>query len=164
MVYNTRSVTQNLLCAALTDQQPPKDYQLHVERRPDFLLVRVTGTNSAETVMQYLQDVYDECHRQDCFRVLIDEQLAGPRLDVSEVYSIASDGSMSAMGVYQAIAYVDQSMGEIRDFLENVAVNRGLPIRTFGSVEAAESWLSGQTEGSDEKTLFEEHNSRNRFR
>lgn len=144
----------------LTEQPIQKDYQLNIERRPEYLLIRVSGQNSPATVLQYLQDVRDECTRQDCFRVLIDEQLDGPRLDISEVFSIASEGAMSAMGIFQAIAYVDPKMGTAGDFAEDVAVNRGMPVRTFATIDEAECWILGQSEGAAEKTLFEDHNSR----
>lgn len=141
-----------------------KAYRLEFERRSNYLLVRVTGHNSAETVGQYLQDLKDECQKQQCFRVLIDEQLAGERLDVGEVFAIASDGAMDSMGLFQAIAYVEPKMGEMGGFAENIAVNRGMPVRMFATVEEADQWLTGQSEGSGEKTIFEEHNARNNYR
>jgi hypothetical protein len=141
-----------------------KTYQLEFERRSDYLLVRVTGQNTAETVAQYLQDLKAECHKHQCFRVLIDEQLEGKRLDIGEVFAIASDGAMDAMGLFQAIAYVEPKMGEMGDFAENAAVNRGMPVRMFATVAEADEWLTGQPEGSGEKTLFEEHNARSKYR
>ena len=140
------------------------DYQLEMEQRANYLFVRVSGQNSAETVNNYMQDIVRACEARACFRVLIDEQLIGDRLDTMEVFSLASDGAMRALGVFQAIAYVDQRMGQMAAFAETVAVNRGMPFKTFSSVAAAEEWLLRQNEAADGKEIFEKHNSRNPFR
>lgn len=71
---------------------------------------------------------------------------------------------MRSLGIFQAIAYVDPLMGEMAKFAESVAVNRGMPVKAFASVAAAEQWLLTQNDGADEKDLFEEHNSRDPFR
>jgi hypothetical protein len=71
---------------------------------------------------------------------------------------------MRALGIFQAIAYVDTRMGEMAAFAETVVVNRGMPFKSFSSVAAAEQWLLRQDEGSGEKGIFEDHNSRNPFR
>jgi hypothetical protein len=55
-------------------------YELAFARHPDYIHATVTGTNSRDAVMGYLEDVRRECVRQDCYRVLIEERLEGPRL------------------------------------------------------------------------------------
>jgi len=113
-------------------------------QRPTYLHATVTGTNSRESVQQYMDEVLAECQKQQCFRVLIEERLEGPRLDAMDVFAMASEGSMRALGVFEAIAYVDPQMGKMKDFAESVAVNRGLPISSFLSVGEAEQWLHEQ--------------------
>lgn len=130
------------------------DYQLTFEQHPEYLHATVTGTNDQESVMQYLRDIRAECKRLDCFRVLIDERLEGPRLAVDEVFTIASEGAMDAMGIFEAIAYVDPLMGQTADFAETVAVNRGMPVRFFDSVEAARGWLLEQVGKPDGQHIF----------
>jgi hypothetical protein len=129
-------------------------YQLTFERHPVYLHVTVTGTNEAESVMQYLREIRAECQRLGCFRVLIDEHLEGPRLAVDEVFTIASEGAMDAMGIFEAIAYVDPHMGQMADFAETVAVNRGMPVRIFDSVDAARAWLLEQVGKPDSRHIF----------
>ena len=114
------------------------------ELRPTYLHATVTGTNSRESVQQYMDEVLAECQKQQCFRVLIEERLEGPRLDAMDVFAMASEGSMRALGVFEAVAYVDAKMGKMKDFAESVAVNRGLPISSFFSVAEAEQWLQEQ--------------------
>ena len=70
---------------------------------------------------------------------------------------------MNALGIFQAIAYVDPRMGDMAKFAETVAVNRGLPVKSFSSIVDAEHWLLKQNSGTEEKKLFEDHNSRDPF-
>ena len=130
------------------------NYKVSFSRGPDYLHAHVTGQNSRETVLAYMDDVLAECRRRECFRVLIEECLDGPRLQALEVFSIASEGSMKVLGIFEAIAYVESNMGDLRDFVETVAVNRGMPIATFDTVADAESWLSAQRTAADEKKIF----------
>jgi hypothetical protein len=45
-------------------------------------------------------------------------------------------------------------MGDLGNFAETVAVKRGMPVRVFSSVTAAEHWLSAQEEGVREQDIF----------
>ena len=118
-------------------------YQVEFEMRSNFLVATITGTNSAHAVMSYLNDVLEECQKRDCFRLLINEQLEGPRLDVDDVFQIVSDGAMRAVGVLDAVAFVDPAMGDMAKFAEHLAVNRGMPVKAFDSLAEAEQWLEG---------------------
>jgi hypothetical protein len=52
------------------------------------------------------------------------------------------DESSRAVGVFQAIAYVDVNAGgDMMKFAENVALNRGIPVRLFATVAEAEKWI-----------------------
>lgn len=107
-----------------------------------------------ENVTAYLAEMREECQKRDCFRVLLEERLEGPRLGTMDVFKIASEGSIGVLGMYEAIAYVDVYAGDLLEFIETVAVNRGLPIATFTSVSDAEQWLRHQKSGSDEQYIF----------
>lgn len=129
-------------------------YELTFNQDSNYLHATVSGTNSRETVAAYMDEVLAECQRSNCFRVLIEERLEGPRLAAMDVFAISSEGSMKALGVFEAIAYVDEQMGELRDFVETVAINRGMPIATFATVEEAREWLTNQKSAADEKRIF----------
>jgi hypothetical protein len=130
-------------------------YQLEIERHPTYLHARVTGQNSADTVIQYMSDIKAECEKESCFCVLVEEKLEGKRLDEMEVFSLISQGSADALGFFEALAYIDARQEfEIAKFAESVAVNRGIPIAIFSSVEDAKNWLRHRSEGSDEQKFF----------
>lgn len=129
-------------------------YEVSFSERPGYIHALVTGENSRETVINYMEDILRECKSQECFRVLIEERLEGPRLQAMDVFTISSEGSMKVLGVFEAIAYVEEEMGEMRDFVETVALNRGLPMAAFSGVPEAESWLRQQSSAADEKRIF----------
>lgn len=129
-------------------------YKINFKQRSGYLQATITGENSIDAVAGYLSDILEECKQRDCYRLLIDERLEGPRLGVDEVYSVASEGAMNALGVFHAIAFVDEKMGQMAEFAENIAVNRGMPVRAFPTIGHAEEWLESLVEGPDEQGIF----------
>lgn len=118
------------------------DYQLTIHQKPGYLHVVVTGRNSAENVLRYLEDVVRECAARRCRTVLVEERLEGPRLGLPDVFRIASQGSVRHPGVIEAMAYVDvHAEGDAMKFAEDVAVNRAFPVKVFATVADAEHWL-----------------------
>ncbi|HET9331241.1 MAG TPA: hypothetical protein VFO23_11990 [Steroidobacteraceae bacterium] len=117
-------------------------FQVRIEARPTYLHFIVTGDNGPDSVAGYMEQVLRECTARQCFRVLIEERLEGPRLGTLQVFGLVTKGSERFRGVLQAMAYVDvNATGDLMGFAENVAVNRAVPVRVFASVAAAEEWL-----------------------
>lgn len=135
------------------------NYTVKFEKHPEFLQATVIGRNEANVVSAYLSEILAECKKLQCFRILIDERLDGARLDAGDIFDIASEGAQKALGVFQAVAYVEQNMGDMAEFAETVAINRGMPVRAFTSVQDAERWLVAQVEGEDEQFIFSEGDS-----
>jgi hypothetical protein len=118
-------------------------YELRITREPTYLHAVVTGSNDTDTVVRYFEELRRECIARRCYRLLVEERLEGPRLDTFAVYKIASEGSERARGLLHAIAFVDVNAdGKLMDFAETVALNRGLPVAMFATVEAARAWLT----------------------
>jgi hypothetical protein len=118
-------------------------YQLNIKQEPTFLHAIVTGTNDADSVARYLDELRRECIARQCYRLLIEERLEGPRLSTFPVYKVVSEGSERARGLMHAIAFVDVNAteGHLMQFAETVAVNRGLPLVVFPTVAQAREWL-----------------------
>ena len=120
-------------------------YQLKIIEKPTYLHAIVTGANTIENVMGYLQDLLRECEARQSFNVLIEENLTGRRLETWDVYQVASDSSAHARGIFKAVAYVDVNAGgDLMKFAETVANNRGVPLNVFATVAEAEQWLTGK--------------------
>ena len=124
-------------------------YQLKVEQKPGYLHFTVTGRNSPDTVAGYMQEVIQQVTARRCPRVLIEENLEGPRLGTMEVFTMVTAGAKRYHGLLEALALVDlNAEGGVMRFAEDVAVNRGIPVRVFGNVEGAEKWLLSHSAGA----------------
>jgi len=124
-------------------------YELKIEQKAGFLHCVVTGSNTAETVTRYMQEVMQQCAARRCARVLIEERLVGPRLGTMEVFTMVSSGSKRFHGLLEALAFVDVNADAgVMRFAEDVAVNRGIPVKVFRTVEGAEKWLQQHTRGA----------------
>jgi len=120
-------------------------YKLTIIQKPTYMHAIITGVNSRDNVECYLEDIRRECTTRGCSRVLIEERLEGPRLGTLDVFQIAADGSSRALGIFEAIAYVDvNAEGDMMKFAEDVAANRFLPVKVFSAVSDAEKWLLGE--------------------
>ena len=97
-----------------------------------------------------MEEVVRECTLRQCFRVLLEERLEGPRLGTLDVFEMVATGSTRFVRTLKAMAYVDVNAhsGEMMQFAENVAVNRAFPVRVFPTVLAAERWLEAEQQRS----------------
>jgi hypothetical protein len=130
------------------------NYKLTFNQKPSYLHVVVTGRNSRENVERYFEELRSECVARACVRVLVEERLEGPRLEALEVFEIVSQGSGEARGNFKAFAHVDvNAVGDLMQFAEMVAVNRGVPVIVFPTVADAERWLLNQDDkGADSQS------------
>ena len=121
-------------------------YQLKIEQKPGYLHFTVTGRNTRENVMGYMQQVMEECAARHCPRALIEENLEGARLGTMDVFTMVTAGAARFHGLLEALAFVDlNAEGGVMRFAEDVAVNRGIPVRVFRTVEGAQKWLLGDS-------------------
>lgn len=125
-------------------------YELTVEAKPGYLHIMVTGGNTRENVIRYMEEVVHECTLRQCFRVLVEERLEGPRLGTLDVFEMVATGSTRFLRTLKAMAYVDINARdqEMMHFAENVAVNRAFPVKVFPTVVAAERWLQAEQQQS----------------
>jgi hypothetical protein len=121
-------------------------YVLTFEQNHGWLRAVARGRNTPENVVGYLGAVLRECQARGCIDVLIEERLEGPRLGTLDVFEIASRQDKPWPGALRSIAYVDMNRGPgtLMQFAEDVAVNRGVPVRMFATVAEAEAWLRGR--------------------
>ncbi len=120
-------------------------YKLTIRPRATYLHAVVIGQNTKENVKEYLEELRGECLARNCFRVLIEERLEGPRLNTVDVFEIVMEASRKVHGMMTAIAHVDVNADpEMMHFAETVAVNRSLPVSVFRTVAEAEGWLQNR--------------------
>jgi hypothetical protein len=127
-------------------------YTLDAEKRGSYLYITVTGENSPDTVMAYLSEIRDLCIKYSCPNVLVVENLAGPSLSTFNVFDIISKVSESTSQVVRQVGYVDLNPNHDADrlkFAENLAVNRGVFVNIFQTIQEAEKWFERQADPGD---------------
>jgi len=124
-------------------------YQISIEQRPRYLYVTVHGENTSETILRYLADIREACLRLAQRNVLLVVELQGPGMSMLDVYKAVAAGFDSAAGTGIRAAYVDLLEHSVANMLlaENVAMTRGLPVRTFKDIGDAEAWLLAEGGG-----------------
>lgn len=117
---------------------------LSVEHNGRYLICRANGTNSVESVLEYMNGVHDAMERFACGKVLILENLEGPGLNLLEMYSILQNARKTILSKPHAIAYIDENpLHDHRSlkFAETVALNRFIYIKFFSQIDEASAWL-----------------------
>lgn len=130
-------------------------YQLAITVQEDYLHVRIEGDNTLQTVLDYTAELYLECMKRNCWKVLVEENLQGPAMSLIDVYQAASEASDKVQRP-ALMAFVDinpQHPQQNMEFAGKVALNRGLNIRVFANVPDAETWIrQAPTPSADEPT------------
>jgi hypothetical protein len=119
-------------------------YRISIERRAHYLYVSVAGESSTETIRRYVREIREACVQSGVFKVLAVVNLEGPGVSMLDLYKVVADGSDASAGIGMRAAYVE--LNPLRSdanmqMAENVALTRGIPVRTFRDVAAAEAWL-----------------------
>ena len=119
-------------------------YQLSIEQRPRYLYATVTGENTPETIRRYFAEIRQACARLGVFDVLVVANLHGPGVSMLDLYKVVAAESDEAAGTGIRAAYVELNpirSDENMRMAENVANTRGIRVRVFRDVSAAEAWL-----------------------
>lgn len=120
-------------------------YRLTSTRADRFLRFTVTGENTPETVAAYMEEVRALHARDPLPGILIEENLTGRGLGVSDIFSLVVRGVGESWSGLRAMAFVDGNpRHDAADMqsAENVAVNCGVNVRVFPDVAAAREWLA----------------------
>jgi hypothetical protein len=113
--------------------------------KQDYVHFIAEGENTIENTLHYLKEIHKESVANNYKRILIEERLEGLLLGTMDIYDIVSKASQDFFGSFSAVAYVDVKIDrKTISFVENLGVNRSLPLRAFSTVEKAEKWLTGK--------------------
>lgn len=117
-------------------------YQLTIEERPAYVYARVEGDLTPANALRFLEDAHAACVKSGRTSVLLDMQLRGA-MPTTSIYEVISQRAADGSKLHK-IAYVPYDSGDpsMAHFAETVAMNRGVNVRIFESVAAAEGWLS----------------------
>ncbi len=117
-------------------------YQLTIEEQPSYLYAKVSGTNSPENAVRFLEETYAACIERGYSAVLLEMNLSGPSLNLGSIFEVIVQRSTDGAKL-RKIAYVDASTSdpEKARFAEMVAKNRGVNVRLFQSLSDAKRWI-----------------------
>ena len=117
-------------------------YTLSIESKGSYLHATVTGENGRETVIGYFEEIRAICRTRDCYRVLVEERLTGPRFSFPELMQLAAEVTAQSGATFEALAYVDvfAEDDKVQQAAEQV-VEPGSAIGVFTTVHQAERWL-----------------------
>ena len=117
------------------------DYQFFAFPHPTYVHVRASGANTPANALRFLEEAHAACIARGCDSLLIEQSLDGPSLGAGGIFKLVQSRLDLALRL-RRIAYVDtRGRDEGRQFVENMARNRGVNIRAFPTIEDAQRWL-----------------------
>ena len=117
----------------------------------DLLTVKAEGVDdSLEEVREYGKAIVEACRANRCVRVLCDETDLEYRLGTMDTFESAAFIAEHAPHVARVAIVCGPDQFADASFWETVAVNRGLTVRAFEDVDAAEAWLGRQVGGEQQ--------------
>lgn len=116
--------------------------KLIFEVRSEYLYASIEGgIDSYEIALGYWRDITGELFQRNLKCVLVHESIVAELSD-TEIFRIASElREIGFSGVKIAILAIDPAHKSAIEFGALVGTNRGLRVRSFETVEAAEGWL-----------------------
>ena len=118
------------------------EYRLTTKERHGYLHASVVGQRTAENAQRFLRDAYEACVKKGYSALLLEMGLTGPPLDMASVFRVIANRAPDGAKL-RRIAYIEPSPTDLPAglFAETVANNRGVNVRLFKDLEAADRWL-----------------------
>lgn len=117
-------------------------YGVQVDPKGSYLHVTVTGQNGRETVIGYFEEIRTACRTRDCYRVLVEERLEGPRFSLADLGQLMAEVAASAGATFEALAYVDvNAESDAVQRLAGQVTQPGSSVGVFATVPDAERWI-----------------------
>ena len=117
-------------------------YTLTIDSKGSYLHAVVRGTNDRETVIAYFTELRAACAKRDCYRVLVEERLDGPRFPPEVLLPLMAEVVAPAGATFEALAYVDvMAVTDNVLRLASQVVQKGAKVGVFDTVAEAEAWL-----------------------
>ena len=121
---------------------PQKPYHITFEHRDGYLHVYVSGEeDSQEISLAYWMEIATYCQEHDVSRILVEEDFKTDNT-MLDTYEFISQGAASDFAKIK-IAFMDRHPEQTPTnlFGETVAKNRGIFVKIFTDLQAAEKWL-----------------------
>jgi hypothetical protein len=127
------------------------EYQLHLEKRNEYLYARPVGIRTRESVSVMATEILEACVEDRYARVMVDVRELKGRLGTLDSFTIVTEEFPKLLGKgLRRAAIVDRQISRTRGwFFETVARNRGFNLRMFTDLNAAHEWLAAGSNWKD---------------
>ena len=113
-------------------------YEVTVE--PGFIRVAVSRPVTAENIRQFCLEVPELARKSGVSKVLLDQRRIPSALNSMERFKYATEFAEYFRGL-QVACVQENPLRDPQHFGETVAVNRGVNLRVFSTLEEAYGWL-----------------------
>ena len=124
------------------------NYQLTAIPKTGYVHFQVSGDNTVQNVVGYLNDINEQCAVKKVSTVLIEENLRGPGLNMFDVFKVIKEILTRPQHQLNRIVYVDANPAHdpaMMAFAKDLAFNRGLRVHICRTLKEAEEWLALMT-------------------
>lgn len=120
-------------------------YKIEIISDPGYILVDQSGQADVDEMDVIRRDVFEHVRKYGLLKVAVDVRKLTNEFTISEFFNITVDNveHKTEFPKPRVCLIVRQDQEENARFVENVGVNRGLPIKYFTDKEAALKWLLG---------------------
>lgn len=110
-----------------------------------FLLVEFFGKFSVEAGKQCVDRMAEACMKYDRFKVLLDCRRMTGDMPMMDRFQVAEYGATKRQQLQQLALLASKDVVRPDNYVENVAVNRGMNMKIFTDFDIAVWWLSQST-------------------
>jgi hypothetical protein len=115
---------------------------LSISDRGTFILVDFFGEFNVEAGKQCVDRMTEACQEYGRSRVLLDCRKMTGEMPIFSRFQVAEYGASKRYTIAQMALVVRPEIVLPDNFVENVAVNRGMNMKLFTDIDKAEAWLS----------------------
>jgi hypothetical protein len=118
---------------------------LSITDKRSYLLVEFFGEFSVEAGKQCVDRMAEACEEQGRSKVLFDCRRISGNMPVMDRFEVVEYGATKLLKLIQLALLNREDVVLPDNFVENVAVNRGMNMKIFTDFDEAELWLSKST-------------------
>jgi hypothetical protein len=114
---------------------------LRISKKEAYILFDLTGEFNQEAGKKCIDAMVEACSQSQISKALLDCRNMGGEIQILESFMVAKYG-VRMIGSISKLALVGREDQMFPDnFVENVAVNRGINLKLFTDIEKAIDWL-----------------------
>lgn len=120
-------------------------YRIEIVKKPGYILVDQHGQVDLDDVKVIRNEIFDLVKAEGLTKIVVDVRNQTNDYSVAEMFNMTVDhaASQTPFPKPRVCLMVRPDQEDNARFIENVGVNRGMPIKYFTDQEAGLKWLMG---------------------